>query len=438
MIASPPGAGPGGAGARRLTGATVSALALIAIALLLGVVSGRAELFVAGVPLALRLLAGARRRPPSAWTLTHAVSSARLFEGERLTVTTTLTSPARVLQVEALEPLPASARLVSGANRVVVSVGAGETVTWSYDIEFPERARVALGTVHLRDWSPTGLAVDESVRLEPAMVRVYPQATPLRRLPAPRRTQTSVGNYVSPLVGDGLEPGDVRLFAPGDRVRHVNWRASQRLGRLYVTRYQQERNADVVLMLDSLVDAGGGATSALSEGLRAVSSLAAAYLARKDRVGLIEYGGVLRWVRPGSGRPHFERLLDTLLRADVTFTYVAKDLGLIPARVLPPQALVIAITPLLDGRFVTAIADLAGRGFDLIVLAVDAVAATRASVRPTPLLDTVCRLWRLERERQIADLSARGLDVVDWRGGEPLELALSRAGRRRRQRAVAG
>ena len=98
----------------------------------------------------------------------------------------------------------------------------------------------------------------------------------------------------------------------------------------------------------------------------------------------------------------------------------------------------IAISPLLDARFETAIADLAARGFDLVVLAVDAVAATRASVRPTPLLDAVCRLWRLERERQIADLSARGLDVVDWRGGEPLELALSRAGRRRPRRAVAG
>ena len=35
--------------------------------------------------------------------------------------------------------------------------------------------------------------------------------------PGPLRTQTFVGNYVSPCVGEGLEPGDIRPFAPGDR-----------------------------------------------------------------------------------------------------------------------------------------------------------------------------------------------------------------------------
>jgi len=120
-------------------------------------------------------------------------------------------------------------------------------------------------------------------------------------------------------------------------------RASLRRDRLYVTRYQQEQNADVVLMLDTLSETGTASATTLHASLRAAAALAAAYLARKDRVGLIEYGGLLRWVRPGSGRPHFERLLSTLVQAEVTFTYVAKDLDLVPPRVLPPQALVIAI-----------------------------------------------------------------------------------------------
>ena len=46
----------------------------------------------------------------------------------------------------------------------------------------------------------------------------------------PLRTQTFVGNYVSPAQGEGIEPGDIRPFAPGDQVRHVNWRATLRLG----------------------------------------------------------------------------------------------------------------------------------------------------------------------------------------------------------------
>src|SRR5262249_59413307 len=97
-------------------------------------------------------------------------------------------------------------------------------------------------------------------------------------------------------------------------------------------RYQQERNADVVLMLDTLSQAGIGSATTLHASLRAAASLAAAYLARKDRVGLIEYGGLLRWVRPGSGRRHFERLLSTLVQAEVTLPYVAKRPGPPPPR----------------------------------------------------------------------------------------------------------
>ena len=86
------------------------------------------------------------------------------------------------------------------------------------------------------------------------VVRVYPRVVPLRSLPRPFHTQPSVGDYVSSALGEGIEPGDIRQFAPGDRIRHVNWRASLRLGRLHVTQRHLERNADVVLMLDTLAE----------------------------------------------------------------------------------------------------------------------------------------------------------------------------------------
>ncbi len=421
----------------RTSGLGLALLSLAALALVLGVLSARVELFLASAPIVLRLLTGLRPARAPRYRLTHEISSARLFEGERLTVTWTLAADTELLQVELFEALPGSAEIRAGANRAVLSVRAGETARWSYDAVLPERARLVLGVVHARVWQPSGLAALECVHRDAKLVSVYPHAGLVPRLPVPLRTQTSIGNYVSPLVGEGLEPGEIRPFAPGDRVRHVNWRASLRLDRLFVTRYQQERNADVVLMLDTLASAGAGPTSSLHAALRAAASLAAAYLARKDRVGLIEYGGVLRWVRPGSGRRHFERLLDTLLRAEVTFTYVAKDLELVPPRVLPPQALVIALSALLDARFVQAAENLAARGFDLVVLSVDPVAATRAALPPTSLVDAACRLWRLERAIRLDGLAARGLRVLRWDAEEPLEVALARVPTRRRPRRTA-
>jgi uncharacterized protein (DUF58 family) len=422
----------------RITRASLSTLTLVLLALLLAVVSGRVELILASVPLLLRLLAAGRRPEQPRYTLVHELSTPRVFEGETATVTVALTAETELAQVEAFDPLPASAAVASGQPRTVHALAPGDTARWSYQLRLPEHGRFTLGTVLLRFWEPSGLVMGESAQRDPKMLHVFPRTTPLSRLPAPLRTQASAGNYVSRLMGEGIEPGEIRPFAPGDRIKHVNWRASLRRDRLYVTRYHQERNADVVLMLDTLTQVGTGAATTLHASLRAAASLAAAYLARKDRVGLIEYGGLLRWVRPGSGRPHFERLLSTLVQAEVTFTYVAKDLDLVPPRVLPPQALVVALSPLLDARFIAALHDLAGRGFDLLVIPVDPVGITRQGLPRSLRVDTACRLWALERQLQIADLAVRGLRIVEWAPDEPIDLALARVGRHRQPRAQVG
>jgi uncharacterized protein (DUF58 family) len=155
-------------------------------------------------------------------------------------------------------------------------------------------------------------------------------------------------------------------------------------------------------------------------------------------VGLIEYGGQPRWVRPGAGRAHLERLLDTLLSASVVFTYVNRDLDLVPRRILPPQALVVALSPLLDRRFVRAATDLAARGFDLVIVAVSPVAPARGAVRRSPVADVAARLWALERRAEIEEYRRRGLTIVEWEGTESLDVALAALGRRWRRRLLAG
>src|SRR5437660_10887691 len=124
----------------------------------------------------------------------------------------------------------------------------------------------------------------------------------VRHLPRRARPKFSSGNYVSPRLGEGIEPGDIRHFSPGHRTRHINWRASLRNQQLYVTRFHEENNADIVLLLDSLSETGEAPYSTLDLSVRAAAALANAYLARKDRVGFIEFGGFLRWMNPATGR----------------------------------------------------------------------------------------------------------------------------------------
>ena len=102
-----------------------------------------------------------------------------------------------------------------------------------------------------------------------------------------------------------------------------------------------------------------GADGTLERAVRAAATLAGRHLARRDRVGLVTFGGVLRWLEPGFGLVQRYRLIDALLETGVEFSYAWKDVNVIPARTLPPKALVLAVTPLLDERSIAALLDLA-------------------------------------------------------------------------------
>jgi uncharacterized protein (DUF58 family) len=420
----------------RVTPLGISMVTLAAWSVVLGVVAGRAELIVLAVPLLVGLLRATGREPPRECAIRHAVSTERVLEGDRVRVTVNVAATHALPLVELFEPLPFSARLVTGMNHGLFTLAADGHAEWTYEIACTRRGPLRLGTVHARLWDRAGLRARELAHRDPKVVRVWPRPLPVRRLPRPRRTQTSIGNYVAASVGEGLEPGDIRPFVPGDSIRRVNWRASRRWGRLYTTQYQHERNADVVLMLDSLAEAGEAPATTLDLSIRASVSLAAAYLARKDRVGLIEYGGVFHSVRPGGGHRQYVRLVETMLRAAVVFSYVTRDIALVPKGMLPPEALVIAISPLLDRRFERAVLDLAARGFDVVVLSVSPVPLVRPPGPRSASADLAGRVWALERRLRADALRRRRLTVVEWDPTEPLGAALDGVARHRRQRTV--
>jgi uncharacterized protein (DUF58 family) len=419
-----------------VTPAGLSVLTVAAWAVSLAVIAGRPEPFIAAVPLVLALAFAALRRSVPAWSVARHVSADRVTEGEPVTVTVTVTARSAIPLMELLDVLPPQCALVSGNNRAVVALRPGDSARFTYEVR-GARGRHDFATIAARARDRWGVRAWERHHDDRTVVRVYPRLAPLRTLPRPLHTHTSIGDYVSPALGDGIEPGEIRRFAPGDRVRQVNWRASLRLGTLYVTQRHRERNADVIVMLDTLGDVGLAPDSTLDLGVRAAASLAAAYLARKDRVGLISYGGTVDWVRPGSGRVQYERIAETLLRASVVFTYVSKDLARVPSRVLPSHAFVVAVTSLLDPRFTKAALDLAARGFDLAVVVVSPVDVTRGILPGTPANDLACRLWTLERRARLDDFRRHGIAVLEWRPSEPLEQALAAHGRRRRPLAGA-
>ncbi len=242
---------------------------------------------------------------------------------------------------------------------------------------------------------------------------MYPRPETLRALVRPAATQTFSGNEVARLKGDGIEFADVRPFVSGDRVRRINWRASARRGELWVNEAHPERNADVVIFLDAFAEARDEAAGTLDLAIRAASALASRYLARNDRVGLVAFGGILRWLVPSMGRTQVYRIVDALLDTEIAFSYAWKGLDVIPPRTLPPQALVIALSPLLDERTAAALLDLRSRGFDLAV--VDISPLPFVGPGRTEAERLARRLWALQRDVLRQRYRELGVAVAEWR-----------------------
>jgi len=245
-----------------------------------------------------------------------------------------------------------------------------------------------------------------------APLKVYPREEFVRNLLRPVETQVFSGNHVARQKGEGIEFADLRPFVAGDRVRHVNWRASARRGELWVNEHHAERNASVVLFLDTFTEASRDGESTLDLALRAAVSLTARYLQQKDRVGFVTFGGMLNWFLAETGTVQLYRLVDSLIDTQIVHSYAWRDIDVLPRRTLPPKAMVIALTPLLDDRAVGALLDLRARGFDLVVVEI-----SPEPYLPTPfgeLASVARRLWLLRRETVRSRFREAGVPVALW------------------------
>ena len=414
----------------------VTAYAVMAVGMLgAALVARQPQLVALGAPFAVALLAGLvlLRRP--AFTVTTEVTEDRIAEGDDLALVVTLTSDVPLGRVELVWPLPpglhhdpdgttapTSAHIPAHARahampqtmpHAVRLPRAGEPRELRYPVRTERWGVYRLGGGVVRVRGPLGLATFELAVAPAHVVRVYPATETLRHLARPVETTLTVGTLLARHRGDGFEHADIRAFVPGDRVRNVNWRATARRGELRVNDHHPERSTDVVV----LVDAFGG--PALTPGVRAAVSLAAAYLRERDRVGVVSFGGMLRWLRLGFGQRQLYRIVDALIESTSFYSHAWKALDHLPPQALPANAILVAVTPLTDRRTVTALLDRAARGTEVAVVQ---VSLEPYAAQSTSAADRLGRaMWRLEAQRTADRIRERGVPVVTWDEHEPLD-----------------
>ena len=407
---------------------------LAAIGLVAALGLRRPELAIAAAPFALVLAIGLQLAREPRLDLRFTLAGERTVESADVDAEIVVRSEESVDRLELLLELPKGVE-IEGNDAMALRLRAGEEQTIPVRLSCSRWGVYEVGTIEARARDPFRLVVWEDRLQRAHELKAYPLSETLTRVLDAAETQAFTGSAVARVKGDGIEYADIRDYVPGDRLRSINWRASARRTGLVVNERHPERNTDVVLFVDSFADLRDRNRSTLDDAERVSAMLATRYLERRDRVGLVSFGGVLRWLPPGMGSSQRFRLIETLLETGVAPTYVWRDVDLIPARILPPKALVIALTPLVDPRFATTLQNLRARGFDLVVVEIDPIGLVQAG--RSELERLAYRLWLLDREVLRSRLERLGIGIARWGDGVALESALEEVRTYRRYARVA-
>ena len=391
------------------------------MALVAALAAGRPELAALATPFVLLVAVGLAGSAPLALEGALGLERERALEGERLRATLTVWGAGAPARVEV--HLPTSARLHTDATPIALWLDRGEQREIEFELAVGRWGVHHAGPVVVRARDRLGAFALEGRLGQSCQLRAYPSVGRLHRLVAPLRTRPVLGSQVSRERGEGIEFADLRPLVPGDRVRRINWRATSRRRVPYVNVQHPEHSADVVLFLDTFAEAEHAEEGTLDAAVRAAAALSSAYLARRDRVALVSFGGVLSWLTPAAGTRQLYRIVDALLASDVRLSIAWKDVAQLPRRLLPARALVLALSPLLDARGVDALLDLRARGYDLAIVEVSPVAHTPAGDDESYRLPL--RLWRLQRDALRARFETLGVPVARWEHPRTsLELAI--------------
>jgi uncharacterized protein (DUF58 family) len=378
------------------------------VALAVAVIGGYWQLVAFTAPLLGVLVSIGWQRPIPKVHVHAEPGSQRCFESEetRLTVSATAeTADVPVtLSLEAVGEMRLETVERDSPQRQTVVVAADR---WG---RYPVVARV---NVVARGGLLLGTGVADA-----ADVFVFPLASPQSTAIPRTDLLDRLGTHLTRHIGPGVEYADVRRYVPGDQLRTVNWPVSARRGSLHVTERLTDRAADVVVLIDGYPQPPGPATEATDRIVRGAVQVVQSALRSGDRAGIVALGDRHpRWLEADIGRRQFYRILDAVLTAGDGFEATPGTLA--PRAAVPPGAIVIAFSTLLDTEFALALIDLRKRGHT--VIAVDVLEGAPFEEDGDKL---VARMWSLQRSFMYRDMGTIGVDVVSWRGDATLDQAM--------------
>jgi uncharacterized protein (DUF58 family) len=159
------------------------------------------------------------------------------------------------------------------------------------------------------------------------------------------------GLHKSPHQGQSVEFAEHKEYAPGDELRHLDWKAYGKFDKYYVKRFEHETNLRAVMVVDASASMGyrSGALSKLEAATTLAGALCYLLVRQQDAAGLaVMTNGRFQDVPPRASAGHLNVLLEALENtAPNGGTHLLSAADHL-AEVLPRRSTVVVLSDFLD------------------------------------------------------------------------------------------
>ncbi len=322
--------------------------------------------------------------------------------------------------------IPFGLQKTEGETRRLLSLAPGEQLDNEIKVK-ASRGRFGLNVVIAQVQDHFGLFARRLDLPTVGNFQALPDIPHLRNIRIlPRQTRGISGPIPARLGGSGMTFWGVREFQLGDALRQINWKVSSRTqDELFTNEFEQERIADVGLILDARTQTNltSGHISLFEYSVLATAALAEAFLLDGHRVSMLIYGYGMERIYPGYGKLQRELILHALAGAQPGSNLALENFSHLPVRLFPAQSQLVVVSPV-SPRDYPAYLRLKKNGYEVMVVSPNPVDFEASFFRNVPELPQAVRLANVERDLWLRKLARLGIQVIDWPVDQPLEAAL--------------
>ena len=191
-----------------------------------------------------------------------------------------------------------------------------------YDVVIKERGICEFGNLFLRVSGLLRLWKRSVVMPMRTEGKVYPNYAPVLRLSlmATKSRQEQMGIVRKSRAGSSKDFHQLRDYRQGDSLSQIDWKSTSRRLQLISRDYQEQRNQQIVFLLDSgrRMRSIDGDLPHFDHCLNALLLVAYVALRQGDHVAVQSFGGTDRWLAPVRGNHAMATILNHLYDAETT------------------------------------------------------------------------------------------------------------------------